>query len=332
MKTKLLYVLVSSPNDIYLEQAYISMRSAKYHMPNVKISLIMDKLTEDSLYNERKKILDIIDEKVVLDLPEELTGQKRSRILKTSCRNIIDGDFLFIDCDTIILKPLDEIDSFQAELAACRDSHSPFWTNPYRKMCIDHCKKIGCQIEREQEYFNSGVILARDTEKVRSFYREWNRNWQDGVRNGVLMDQPAFAKTNLQFNHLISLLSDFWNCQVIHCIKYINNAKILHYLCTSPTKLGDRQMFLLRDKSLLLQLKERMDIPAEISNCFENPTEGLADCVHVLAGNNIQICQSDIFKFAERNYGSSTFYFWNKIFRGFNLFYKLRQRLITKVR
>lgn len=49
MKTKVAYVVVSSPNDIYLEQAYVSMFSLKHHMPDAYIVLLTDRLTSESL-------------------------------------------------------------------------------------------------------------------------------------------------------------------------------------------------------------------------------------------------------------------------------------------
>ena len=55
MKTKIVYVLVSSNNDIYLEQAYVSMYSVKYYMPDAHITLLTDKLTEATFIGIRKK-------------------------------------------------------------------------------------------------------------------------------------------------------------------------------------------------------------------------------------------------------------------------------------
>lgn len=49
MKTKIVYVIISSDDDIYLEQAYISMFSAKYYMPDCHI-----KLTSKTLIRCRK--------------------------------------------------------------------------------------------------------------------------------------------------------------------------------------------------------------------------------------------------------------------------------------
>lgn len=332
MKTKLLYVLVSSERDIYLEQAYVSMMSARYHMPDVHISLIIDDNTENSLIGERGKILDIISEKIVIKLSGNLSGHQRSRILKTSCRKYVEGDFLFVDCDTLIVSSLDAIDSCPHELAACRDANTSFKKSPYRKMCINHCKKIGYDITDEETYFNSGVILARDTPLVRDFFNVWHEKWLISREKGIIMDQPSFVLTNIEYDHKIHDLSDEWNCQILHGIKFLPGAKIVHYLCTSPTPKEDEQMFLLRDKWRLQQLKGHFEIPVEISDCFENSFAGLPDCVHVMSGRNMHLLQTETFRFIEKIYGTTLFHIINMFSKGLNILLKLPKYFSSKIR
>lgn len=332
MKTKLLYVLVSSENDIYLEQAYVSISSAKYHMPDVHITLLIDRLTELSLTPDRRNKLKAVSEIVVIDLPSGLTGQQRSRILKTSCRKYISGDFLFIDCDTIIVRPLYEIDNLPYVLAACKDAHSNFSSNPYRGMCINHCKKLGIDVADEELYFNSGVVLARDTAEVHKFYDRWSKNLKIGRLKGIFMDQPSFAKTNIELGHMISPLNDIWNCQIIHGIKYVKDANIIHYLCTSPTKKGDTQVFILRDKWRMEQIRHNDIIQKEIMDCFEDPFRGFPNCVHILSGNNIGICQSYTFRFLEKYNGSIVYKCLDNLFKLLYLAPNVFNRIISKLK
>lgn len=72
----------------------------------------------------RSHILELVDEVVSVDVGNGFSPQQRSRILKTSARNLVNGDYLFIDCDTIVLKPIEEIDSCPAEIAAVKDCHT----------------------------------------------------------------------------------------------------------------------------------------------------------------------------------------------------------------
>ena len=301
MKTKLVYVVVSSEHDIYLEQAYISMYSAKYYMPDVHIALITDTLSKETFIGNRKEELRYVDELVCVDLDARYNAQQRSRILKTSVRKYIEGDFLFVDSDTIIVKPLNEIDDCPYNIAACWDSHSSFEENPYRKMCLEHGKLLGWPIENETEYFNSGIIYVKDNEFCHKFYDLWNNNWLEGFKNRVSMDQPAFAKTNYMTNHSIKRLDDIWNCELKHGIRFLKDAKIVHYLCTNIIK-NDKAPFILNDRDTLLYVKETAQINEDIKNTIMDPFSGLANCTHLSAGKEIYIFRTRLYSILKELY------------------------------
>ena len=298
MKTKIVYVLVSSSQDIYLEQAYISMYSLKHHMPNAHIVLLTDSATNKTFSGIREKETKYADEIIAIDLDaEKYNGQQRSRILKTSVRKYIKGDFLFIDCDTIITKPLNDIEGIDADIAACWDTHSRFMDNPYRDMCIEHAQLLGWNVENEKEYFNSGVIYVKDSPIAYQFYDLWNQNWINGLEKGVKMDQPAFALTNFQMGHIIKTLPDIWNCELKHGIRYLKDAYIVHYLCTNPSIFQTKQVFLLNEMDVLLEVKKTGSISDNIKKTIDNPFYGLAEITHVFAGEDIYFFHTDSYKY-----------------------------------
>ena len=60
MKTSLVYVLTSSPSDLFYEQTLVSVWSARYWNPYMKIVLLVDDLTDETLVGNRtlfKRIL-----------------------------------------------------------------------------------------------------------------------------------------------------------------------------------------------------------------------------------------------------------------------------------
>ena len=296
MKTKIVYVLVSSNNDIYLEQAYVSMYSVKYYMPDAHITLLTDKLTEATFIGVRKKEIQYVDELISTEISGNYTASQRSRILKTSVRKYIKGDFLFIDTDTIVVRPLYEIDNMEADIAACWDTHSPFVSNPYRSMCIEHGKKLGWPIENETVYYNSGVIFVKDNEQTHKFYELWNKNWLEGCKKKIYMDQPAFAKTNYMLGHPAQTLDDIWNCELKHGVKYLKDAKIVHYLCTNISKKNNQQVFVLNEKDILLQIIDNKgEIPSLIKDAIVNPFTGLASVTQLFAGDFLPFFQSNMF-------------------------------------
>ncbi len=287
MKTKILYVIVSDERDIYLEQGYVSMYSAKMQMPECHITLLTDVKTYNTLKGIRKDETKYADEIIPIDLDPDLPAQKRSRLLKTNARNYVNGDFLFIDCDTIIARDLSAIDNETADLCACWDTHSDFTHNPYRNLCLRDASKIGIDISNEKVYFNSGVILAKDNEHTRDFYRQWNENYLRVYKKGVSMDQPSLELTNIENKYPIKKLAPEWNCQLKHGIRYLKDAYIVHYLCTNPSKSHDRQLFLLNEKEVFLKIKESGIIPPDVVEVVKDPFKGIAEVTHCFAGKEI---------------------------------------------
>lgn len=294
MKTKLLYVLISSEKDIYLEQLYISTFSAKRKMPECKITLITDEDTKATFKGTRAEEIKYVDELIVVPIDKKYTPQQRSRILKTSARLQVEGDFLFIDTDTIINKPLYDIDEIDCELSACRDSHSEFDKNPYRKMCLEHGHMLGWPIEEEKEYFNSGIIYVKDNESTREFYERWNEEWKKGTEAGVNMDQPAFAKTNYHLGHRIKRLDDRWNCELLHGMKYFKDAYIIHYLATSNSD-SDKQIFVLKDKAAYKEIKKTGKITKQIEELVDDPYTGLEELTTLVSGKELYLMRSPLF-------------------------------------
>lgn len=304
--------MVSSPDDIYLEQARISIASLRFHQKDATIVLMVDSKTKESFKGNRVLIESDVDEIIVVDVPNHLTPQQRSRMIKTSVRQYVLGDFLFIDCDTIILQPLDEIDSWEFEIGAVYDSHTLFQRNPYRHMNKYHCHLLGKDMEKEDIYFNSGVLYIKDTPQMHDFYKEWNNQWLNGLTRGVNMDQPSFAITNILFHYIVTQIPDVWNCQIVHGIKFMSTAKILHYLCTNSDSSGD--IFILRGRHIFEEMKQTGKIPQTILDCFTNPFYGMPDLTHLHGGEIIDIFWTSSWFFLKKLFGTKYFRYFNRIY------------------
>lgn len=303
MNTKIVYVLVSSPDDIYLEQAYVSMCSVRRWMPGAHITLLTDGLTADTLTGIREREIRFADEIVTVSLDgQKWNAQQRSRQLKTSVRNRIDGDLLFIDCDTIVARPLDEIDENTSMIAAARDTHSALADNPYREGIILHGHRLGWAVEKEKDYFNSGIIYVKDVPLAHEFYSRWNENLNNGYPMRVFQDQPAFAKTNYEMGHVVEHLPDTWNCELRHGIRYLKDAYVVHYLCTSPTHNKNRQLFVLNEAETLMEVKRTGEISEQLLEVIEDPFKGLAETTCCMAGEDVFFTQSQSFFFLRKHF------------------------------
>ena len=123
MKTKIVYCIVSNDEDIYLEQAWVSIYTLRRHNPDAEVILLVDKDTELTLIGKRSGIKELVAEVKAVETPVGYNAMQRSRYLKTNFRHFISGDLLFIDADTVIGGSLAGVDDIDAEIACVPDEH-----------------------------------------------------------------------------------------------------------------------------------------------------------------------------------------------------------------
>lgn len=232
MKTKLVYVLTCTEEGNYIEQALLAIWSVRYHNPDAHILLLTDDKTNGLLVGTRGELLNYISERIVIPFENENASMMyRSRWIKTSARELVSGDFLFIDCDTICQYPLNEIDYFDCEIGAVLDSHlrvEEYGLSLY-KTTLEKVEPLGIDLSAEKSYFSSGVIYVKDTVATRNLYKYWHQYWLEGLEKGVRIDQPSFAKANIKMDHLIERIPDRYNCVMYTQPVFAKDSSILHF-------------------------------------------------------------------------------------------------------
>lgn len=238
---KYVYVLSSSEDDYYTEQALISIYSLRRYNPDAYVILFVDQVTIRTLENERSRIKEFVDEIITVSTPSELNFLQRSRYIKTSLRQLLTGDFLYLDTDTIILGNLKKLEGMKCEMGAVPLQDSDEWGlnnihpqlrsyNNYRSLPENENHSI-------RKYYNGGVFLCRDTIKVHKFFETWHKGWLESSQNfHYHKDQPDLWIANAKINNLISEINGLYNFQ-INCFNKIPynifNCKIFHYIATS---------------------------------------------------------------------------------------------------
>lgn len=316
MKTKIVYVLVSGMSDNYLEQMLISIYSLRIYNSQTTVLLIIDDKTKLTLNNGRAKILDCVDDVVVVELPPEYNNKRRSRFLKTSVRNYISGAFLFIDTDTVITADLSSIDSCDADIAAVKDMHCSIKENFYRKEIERTSKKIAYRIGAADEYFNSGVIYVKDSVVAKSFYHKWHENWLYSCSQGIYTDQPSFLKTNGESGGIINELSGVWNCQIINNITFLSESKIIHYFCSGIVKGNANPPYFLMNRKIVEQIrKEDYMISEELKDSLLNARNEFEIPLEIYSGKDLELLHSRQFLFLKHYFYScySLYTFCDKI-------------------
>lgn len=303
MKTKCLYLLVSGPDDVYMEQAYVSATTCARHNPDATLVLLTDKVTADGWLQESPLAAPfkaLFKEIKVVDLDASLSCMQRSRLLKTGMRAYVEGDFLFIDADTVVARSLAEIDAFPAPLAAVPDLHARFAEHPHRQATINMCRKLGYDPSGDEYYYNSGVLLVRDTAANHAFFRRWQQHYLEGFAKGIRPDQPSLAQTGSGGE--IACLPDVWNVEVQNGVRYLKDAFIVHYMVTNLAGGKLDRLYLLNDRNVLLRMRESGGLTPEIEAVMADPFKGYARMTQVFAGEEVYFFRTRRYRWMRERY------------------------------
>lgn len=230
MKTQIVYVVISSEDNLFLEELWVSLFSLRIYHPEATVKVLVDAPTAERIH-QRPALDKMITEVVTVEVPEEYTPMARSRVIKTTVRNVIDGPFLFMDTDTVVCHSLDEVDDLDYDIAAVPDLHHPLKRHMAKNMIEYRGKRFfNKDLSDATYYFNSGVMYVADNELTRNFYQLWNKNWESYFsQSGHGADQPALIVTDKEFGYIIQKLPDVFNCQMALSVKFLHEAFIVHF-------------------------------------------------------------------------------------------------------
>lgn len=313
MKTKFVYVAISDIEDCYFEQVWASAWTLKYHNVNSYVVLLTDEITRKTLdTNGRKESTVLFDEIISVEFDDIYNNIEKSRWIKTKLRQLISGDFVFIDADTFITGDLSEIDDIECSIGAVLDYHTKLhniYDFPIVRERYDVRLRIayGCGCPKDTNIFNSGVLLVRDNDKAHEFFKLWHENWLISKSKGFVVDQLPLVRTCIQLNNPITEISGIYNCQIRSSIQYFHKAKIVHTFASQSDNdlsviLGDTIYKRIKTSKcisndlvpLLLNCKETFTSPSIVVGKkwlkirFE-PSYILLD---KLVGNNHLLCRS----------------------------------------
>lgn len=289
---KYVYVLTSTPKDFYYEQCFMSVFSLMHHTPDASVYILTDNNT-NAFFTESNRRLGLKNlgvNIISVDFDDSITNIQRSRILKTSIPEYISGDFLFIDCDTIICDDLSNISDIlpSVKVAAALDGHVPLSEHKHKDYFIKREKKLSFSASKKTGvHFNSGVMLYRDCTESRSFFKRWNEIWTwCFTKKHDHHDQPAFNEAGLECEGILSELDGIWNCQLSQGgLAYLEKAKIIHYFSSEGGK-NYIPYYKLAEKTVQQRIKETGDIPKDIKDMIISPKFQF-NKVHIISDKRI---------------------------------------------
>ena len=232
---KLIYVCVGADKKEYLNMLRISLASARRHMDDIDIVILTDSDTAE--YLSASDVAGEYRARVeAADIPEGYNTVEKSRYLKTNMRRLIRGDFMFIDCDTIICEDISGL-RIPGSVCMVMDEHCLLDEQENGGAAIRRAaQQRGLDLSSCKRYFNSGVIMSVDDETALRFFDSWFRLWDSTRREGMHQDQYSLNAANCETD-VITELDGTWNCQLTsgyRAFGYLRKVKVLHYLSAQP--------------------------------------------------------------------------------------------------
>lgn len=270
MKTKIVYCLTSDNRDFYYEQLLISLCSLRKHNPDASVTVVCDELTNELILKRRNSFQEFHAEVLQVDMPQAWDKKVKSRYIKTHLRQLISGDYLFIDTDTVICAPLDCVDDYTCEVGAVYDSHVlrripnvPQYGG--EEWICGEAAKARMSIEGLL-HFNSGVFYVKDNPLAYKLYERWAEIHEECLKHDVYCDQLPLMLANKELGEVITPIDPAMNCQAIWIegVKILPEAKIVHYF-------PRQRKIMLASPWILSPIKEFDKIPSSIKWIINNP-------------------------------------------------------------
>ncbi|HJS48301.1 MAG TPA: hypothetical protein VJ773_09975 [Gemmatimonadales bacterium] len=221
------YVLTGGAGSIYAEMTTVSALTVLWQHPGTPVVVVTDEATGEELARTQAPLF-----RVARLLPLASAGADhlaRSRDLKLRLRDEVPGDLLYLDADTVVVRPL------QPELWECRVARLVHDRHDRRGRPVlatlpwvdDLLARAGWP--RPAAYFNSGVMWLPDTPAVRDLCARWRERWRESSRLGTHKDQPALNVALHQVPEAARPLDGAYNVQVLATPGLIARARIYHF-------------------------------------------------------------------------------------------------------
>lgn len=276
LKMKYVYVLTSTPKDLYYEQAVMSAFSLRHYMPDAQIIVLVDNKTKASFTEENKRLAlsEYATEIITIDFEDSVPNVDRSRLIKTSIPEYVDGSFLYIDCDTIICDDLSDIENVPYETAGVLDLHCNLDQHVHNKYFLKRDKTLGFTGTKALNgNINGGLLLCKNHDFAKELFKSWNELWKySAYEKNDKHDQACLNEANVRTGMKIGLIDGIWDCQLAHGgLAFLKNAKIIHYFSSEYGAKNYISYYKLGDKALHQRIKEAGSIPDDIKAMILDP-------------------------------------------------------------
>lgn len=228
MDLRACYVLADSDLGRYAAMACISVTSLRRIHPEREIVLVCDGPTADAIRRTGHPLHQLCDSIVTAAAPFP-TAAERSRWLKTSLRQLLRGHLLYLDVDTVVVRPIElrlapGVHAL-ASADACDQRGRPVHeVAPWVQLLFT---RLGWTVP--DLYRNAGVVFFRDTPEGHAFGDRWHAEWRRSAEAGCHRDQPAFNAAVGAMQRSVGLLPLRYNAMPTYRPWLARNAAIYHF-------------------------------------------------------------------------------------------------------
>lgn len=167
------YVLSTDGDPRYCDLAAVSIASLKRVHPSARVTILTD---DESFAAVRAASRQSRNGSISVRSVGRFAGSPRvrSRFVKTQMRGAMDGEFLYLDADTVVIGALDEIYGCLTPLAAAIDRNRDDPSGGFPAWVVPGFERLGWPYPT-RNYLNNGVIFWKDCVEAHEFGRLWLR-------------------------------------------------------------------------------------------------------------------------------------------------------------
>lgn len=227
-----LYVLTAQEGAALVVMAHCAALTFRRCHPGVPVYLLVDSATHEVINRQWKQVVGAVD-RVVSEHTGIVDGAASSRSLKTRMRSLVEGDFVFLDIDTVVLRDLSALWSHGATIAGVYDDNS--LGARFSEPLLDRFRRQGWPPPSDP-YLNSGVLFWRDNEEGRRLGEAWHQRWLESRSVMGDTDQPPLNRAMVDTGVSVKVLPQDYNQKVRDTPQRLKHPAVLHYTTRSAVE------------------------------------------------------------------------------------------------
>lgn len=230
------YVVISTGWDRHSQMAWVSAHSVRRQEPNARIVIVVEGTTPGANEEMTARFASIADS-IIAKRASVSAPVAKSRFHKIALRDYVDGDFIYLDSDTLAVAPFADVLESAGEVGAVADFNFDISHGWFPAVAEQPFRQLGWQYPLPYQ-LNAGVIFLRDTPAVHAFSKEWLARFQASTALPHVWDQVTFNSALFATNVPHEVLPHGYNAMVVKRNYRFKSARILHFFGSPEEQRG----------------------------------------------------------------------------------------------